>query len=249
MHLDLWTIGLQAVNVLVLVWLLSRFLFRPVAGIIAARRQAADAMLAEADAARAKAAAEANGLAQQRQGLADEKERMLAAVREDAQGERDAILRQVNEAAAKLRAAAEEAIERERKAAQGALHSDAAKLALTIAERLSERLPARVLNAAFLEGLAAVLPARPAAATPMPIEVRSAAPLDDTSRAACRTMVTSWLGAAPEITFRTDTSLIAGIELAMSGLVIRNNWRADLDRIARALHDEADHDTALQPVA
>ena len=56
MHLDLWTMALQTVNVLVLVWLLQHFLFRPVAGIIAARRAAADRLLADAEAACAKAA-------------------------------------------------------------------------------------------------------------------------------------------------------------------------------------------------
>ena len=247
MRLDLWTIGLQAVNVLVLVWLLSRFLFRPVAGIIAARRQAAEAMLAEAGAVRAKAAAEAEHLAQQRQGIADEKERMLATAREAAQGERDAILRQASVTVAKLRAAAEEAIERDRQAAHDALHRAAADLALTISQRLLERLPARAIDAAFLEGLAAVLPMPPPPCGR--VDIRSAAGLDDASRTACRTMLTRWLGALPDINFRVDPSLIAGVELVTSALVIRNNWRADLDRVARALHEDAVHDAALQPVA
>jgi F-type H+-transporting ATPase subunit b len=247
MHLDLWTIGLQAFNVLVLVWLLSRFLFRPVAGIIAARRQAAEAILAEADAAWAKAAAEANVLAQQRQGIADEREKMLAVACEDAQRERDTILRQAGEAAAKLRAEGEEAMARERQTAREGLQRDAAELALTIARRLLERLPASVANAAFVEGLAAVLPPRQGICTP--IEVRSAVPLDDASQAACRTMLTAWAGTPPDLSFRTDPALIAGIELATPDMVIRNNWRADLDRIARALHDDANHDATLQPVA
>ena len=37
MHIDLWTLGLQTINVLVLVWLLARFLFRPVAAIVVQR--------------------------------------------------------------------------------------------------------------------------------------------------------------------------------------------------------------------
>ena len=45
MHFDPWTLALQTINVLVLVWLLAHFLFRPVAGIIAARRAAADALM------------------------------------------------------------------------------------------------------------------------------------------------------------------------------------------------------------
>ena len=88
MHLDPWTLALQTINVLVLVWLLARFLFRPVAAIIAARRAAADALMADAEAARAKAAAEAAALAQQRQGLADDGDRIVAAARAAAEAER-----------------------------------------------------------------------------------------------------------------------------------------------------------------
>ena len=38
MRIDLWTLGLQAINALVLIWLLARFLFRPIAAIIAERK-------------------------------------------------------------------------------------------------------------------------------------------------------------------------------------------------------------------
>ena len=70
MHLDPWTFALQTINVLILVWLLAHFLFRPVTAIIAARRAASDALMADAEAARGKATAEAAALAQQRQELA-----------------------------------------------------------------------------------------------------------------------------------------------------------------------------------
>ena len=57
MHFDWSTLVLQTVNVLVLLWLLRRFLFRPVVAIIAARKDAADKLLADAEAARAQAEA------------------------------------------------------------------------------------------------------------------------------------------------------------------------------------------------
>ena len=65
MQIDWWTLALQTVNALVLVWLLARFLFRPVAKIVAERQKAAAALMA--DAAKAKADALA-----QRQAAADE---------------------------------------------------------------------------------------------------------------------------------------------------------------------------------
>ncbi len=41
MRIDWSTLALQTINALVLIWLLARFLFRPVAGIIAERQKAA----------------------------------------------------------------------------------------------------------------------------------------------------------------------------------------------------------------
>ena len=55
MAIDGWTLGLQAINVIVLIWILSRFLFRPVADIIKARQAAAQKLLDEAAHARADA--------------------------------------------------------------------------------------------------------------------------------------------------------------------------------------------------
>ena len=73
MQIDWWTLGLQTVNVLILVWILARYLFRPVTAMIAERQTAATAQLdaarvarAEADAAKAKLGEEAAKLATER---------------------------------------------------------------------------------------------------------------------------------------------------------------------------------------
>ena len=57
MRIDWWTLGLQTINVLVLVWILGRVFFRPLADIVAARRAEAAKLLDEARAARDAAAA------------------------------------------------------------------------------------------------------------------------------------------------------------------------------------------------
>ena len=41
MTIDWWTLGLQTINVLILIWLLAHFFWRPVAGMIEQRRAAA----------------------------------------------------------------------------------------------------------------------------------------------------------------------------------------------------------------
>ncbi|MWA22793.1 F0F1 ATP synthase subunit B, partial [Burkholderia pseudomallei] len=105
MRIDWSTLALQTVNVVVLVWLLSRFLFRPVSDIIAKRQAAArkliddasrerDAAHAERERARAEraslAAARDDALKDALAQAAAERERLIAAARADAQALRDA---------------------------------------------------------------------------------------------------------------------------------------------------------------
>ncbi len=251
MHFDLQTLALQTVNVLVLVWLLARFLFRPVARIIAERRAAADALLAEAEAARAKVAADAASLEQKRQGLTGDGERIIAAARASAEAERDAIMRQADASSRRLRDESQQAIDREREVMRQALEQEAADLALTIAERLLERLPPQMLNRAFLAGLEQALATHPALTSlaGSSVEVRSAAPLDAGAQTDCREILARLIGTIPSLSFRTDPALVAGIELASRDVVIHNSWRADLEQLTSTLHEDAGHDAAPQHVA
>src|SRR5271168_4267798 len=68
MSIDWWTLGLQTVNIVILVWLLQRFFWTPVAGMIAERRAAAQKALADAQAARDEA----------RAGFAGERDKILS---------------------------------------------------------------------------------------------------------------------------------------------------------------------------
>jgi len=246
MRIDLWTLALQTVNVLVLVWLLARFLFRPVAAVIIARREAADKLLADAAAERQKTADEAAALAHGREGLAAEGQRVLAEARAAAETERAGVLQQATDAVARLQAELQQAMARDRQSMREALEREAADLALTIAMRLLQRVPPRELNRTFVDTLAETLATHPAcsALASADLELRSAVPLDDTAQADTRAILTRALGASPRISFRTDPTLLAGIELAAPSVLIRNSWRADLDRIAQSLHEPADHDIA-----
>jgi len=190
MHIDLWTLGLQAINVLVLVWLLARFLFRPIAAIVVQRRQATEALLADAEAARTKAQAAADEIAQQRAGLAAEAAHLRAAARQDAEAERATQLAQTHADLAQAQADAAAALARERAQSQLALEARACTLAVDIARRLLARLPPAAITLAFARMLADDLATLPdaerqdLAAASDQLEVLTAAPLDAASQAA-----------------------------------------------------------------
>lgn len=116
MHIDWSTLALQTVNALVLVWLLARFLFRPVADIIAARQKAAQALLADAEMSRRAAQAEQAAASADTARLTASREAALQAAQADAEAHKVALLASALAEAAQLRSDAEGEIERARAA-------------------------------------------------------------------------------------------------------------------------------------
>ena len=100
MTIDWWTLGIQTVNVVILVWLLGRFFWRPVAAMIEQRRAAAQSMLAEAEAKQSEATTALAEIEQTRAGFAQEREAILAAAHEAAERARAALLEEAAKEAA-----------------------------------------------------------------------------------------------------------------------------------------------------
>src|SRR5260370_8491036 len=177
MQIDWSTLGLQAVNALVLVWLLARFLFRPVADAIAGRQQAAGQLLADARAAKAAAESERDKAAAETACLVEHRNEALKEAEAEAATEKAALLATAEVEAHKLRAAAKAEIEAERRTEVLAAEDRAGRLAVDIAGKLLDRLPREARVTAFIDGIAAGLAKLPeetlaslgADATPIPL--------------------------------------------------------------------------------
>lgn len=244
MTIDWWTLGFQAVNVSILIWLLGRFFWHPLAAMIEQRRVAVHATLAEADAKRAAAVTALAEIDETRAGFAKEHDAILAAARETAEAAHVARLQQAEAEAAALGGAASAAIERDRQAAEQAWSDRASQLAIDIAQRLAARLDGPAVRAAFLDWLLQEIRSLPefaraaASANGTVLEATSAAPLDPADQARYRGLIGAALGGQPQIAFKDDPALIAGLELRGPQLVVANSWRADLSRILTdVMHD------------
>jgi F-type H+-transporting ATPase subunit b len=245
MTIDWWTLGIQAVNVVILVWLLGRFFWRPVAAMIEQRRAAAQKILAEAEAKRSQASAALAEIERTRAGFAQEREAILAAAHEAAERARAILLEEAGKEASSLEAAARAAIAQEKEATDEAWAKRATRLAVEIAERLAARLDGSAVRAAFLDWLLKEIrtlpdPARQAAAEDgVTLEAFTATPLDPTDQERYRGLIGEAFGCHPQVAFKTDPALIAGLELHGPHLVVNNSWRADLARIIADLtHDK-----------
>ncbi len=244
MHIDWWTLAFQTVNVLVLIWILARFFFRPVADIVAKRQVQADEVLAEAAAARQRATDVRTDADKALAEISAERERLSADAHKAAAAEKASLLAQASDEIAKQRLAAEAANARELSAAKHAIMARASELSVDIARRLLERLPPKVALSAFLEGLCRELrtlssDARASFASTTsaehPIEVVTAGPLAKDEMEHVRDALTEAFGLHLPFAFRADPALLAGIELRSPNTILRNCWRADLDRIRKEL--------------
>jgi F-type H+-transporting ATPase subunit b len=245
MRIDWWTLGLQTINVLILVWILGRFLFRPVADIVAARRAEAEKTLAEARAARAAAETARAEVEAEAARRAADRDRLVAAATAEAETAKTALLAEARAEADRLRAAAEDEIRRAHATESARAADRAGRLAVDIAARLMTRLPKEAQVAGFVDGLAAAVATLPeatraslAAADAHPI-LKTPRPLEPAEHEAVAAALARVLGHPVDLDLGVDPSLVAGLELETPHAVVRNSLAADLARIEAELtrHD------------
>ena len=246
MRIDWWTLGLQAVNALVLIWLLAHFLFRPVVDAIGARQKAAGRLLADAQAAKAAAEAERRKAATETTHLVEHRSEAFKTAEADAAAEKAKLLATAQAEADKIRAAVKAEIEAARRSEALVAEDRAGRLAIDIVTKLLDRLPAEARVAAFIDGIATGLAKLPDG-TRASIGAGGAAIRLTTARAvtpqeveACRKALAGVLGHPVLVEVSVDPSLIAGIELEAPHAVVRNSFRADLVRLKSEL---VHHDT------
>ena len=250
MRIDWWTLALQTVNVLVLIWLLARFFFRPVMAIVIKRQQEANKLLADAAHARQEAAATRAAADKARAQIAEERDSLIAEARNAAQTEKQNLLAKSAQEIGKRDDEAQAAIARERAAAEAAIIDRASELSIDIAQHLLSRFPQREMLDAFVDEICREVRAlssaarerlAAAAATGHPIEIVTAAPLSGGETQHVRVALEKAFGVELPLVFRSDPAIISGIELNGTNTIIRNSWRADLDRIRQELNRDQSH--------
>ena len=234
MHIDWWTLLLQTVNALVLVWLLARFLFRPVAKIVAQRQHAAAALMADATAAKAAALGEQQKAAADSAELAAQRAHLLDAATAEAAQLKTSLENAARTDAEQMRTAAQTAIDASRREAAAADSDRASQFALEVTARLLDRLPAEARIAGFIDGLARELAALPEATRTQlcgndeAVHLIVPRALTTDELAACQAAITQALGHPLQVQVTVDPAVIAGLELEAPHALVRNSFRHDL---------------------
>ena len=227
MLIDWFTVGAQALNFLVLVWLLKRFLYKPITDAIDAREQRIAAELADAAQKQATALQERDTFREKNASFDQQRDAMLRTAKEEAAAERKRLLDVANQEAQMLRTKRLDAlaselsqmqtgiVERSRQEVMAVAHKVLADLAgASLEERLvtvfAERL--RTLDSATQAELAHALKAGTSV-----VQVRSAFALSSTQRDAISQALGAVGSGAVSVEFGVAPDQLGGIALTANG--------------------------------
>lgn len=227
MLLDWFTVGAQAINFLVLVWLLKRFLYAPVLRVIDERDRRIAEQLAEAGAKMTQAQHEREEFKRKNEEFERQRRAVMAKVEADASEERTKLLAAARQEAQALGAKLQDTFRDERRRMGQAVAQRTQQEVLSIARKTLTDLAGVDVEACIVNVFIARLNALPDAdkvalttalkTTKQPLRVRSASALSSSQQAAITTAIKNTLLLEANAQFETVPDLISGIELASDG--------------------------------
>ena len=222
MLIDWFTVGAQALNFLILVWLMKRFLYQPILHAIDEREKRIAAELSDADAKKAEAQKERDEFQHKNEEFDQQRAELLSKAMEEAKAERQRLLDEARQAADALSAKRQETLRNDAHLLNQAISRRTqqevfaiARKALTdlattsLEERLGEVFTRRLreMDGQAKEGLAEALKT-----AIEPSLVRSAFDLPAEQRAVIQNALNETFSAEVHIRFETAPDLISGIE-------------------------------------
>ena len=250
MLIDWFTVGAQALNFLILVWLMKRFLYKPVLNAIDLREKRIAAELADADVKRASAQKDRDDLQKKNEAFDTDRNGLLRKAVNEANAERDRLLAQARKDADGLRATQATALRNDQlklgseitrltkdEAFEIARKALADLATVSLEERMAEVFTRRLrqLSGQGKETLAAALKA-----SPKPAVLTSAFDLPAEQKAAIQNALNETFSAEVRVQFQTKPNDSCGIELSVNGQRIAwsvEEYLASLNRKLGALLD------------
>jgi F-type H+-transporting ATPase subunit b len=225
--IDWYTVGAQALNFLILVWLMKRFLYKPVLAAIDVREKRIAKEIADADAKKADAQKEHEEFQHKNEEFDQQRAALLSKATDEAKAERKRLLDEARKAADALTAKRQDSLRNDAqnlnqaiiRRTQGEVFAIARKALTDLATtNLEERLVdvftrrLRAMDGQAKSDLANAL--RTASGTAL---VRSAFDLPPEQRATIQNALNEAFSADIHLRFETAPDLVSGIELTANG--------------------------------
>ena len=227
MLIDWFTVIAQVVNFLILVWLLKRFLYKPILNAVDAREKKVADELANADAKEAEAQKEKDEFRHKNEEFDQQRAELLNKAKDEANAERQQFLEEARKEASNLRAKQQEALRNDKHNLNKEIRHRAQQEVFAIARKalndlagtsLEERTVdifaqrLRELKGKEKEQLASAL-----SVPSSPVLVRTVFDLPQAQRDLIKKTIKDTLGIEIQARFETAPDLVSGIELTTDG--------------------------------
>ncbi len=230
MLIDWFTVGAQAVNFIILVWLLKRFLYKPILNAVDAREKRIAAELADADEKKTEAQRERDEFQRKSKEFDQQRAALLTKATDEAKVERQRLLDDARKAADALSAKRQEVLRSDahnlnrdiRRRTQQEVFAIARKAltdlaATSLEERTCEVFTRRLRT---IDGKAKERLREALKTASEPALLRSAFDLPAVQRAAIQKALNETFSADVHVRFETAPDLVSGVELSTNGLKI-----------------------------
>jgi len=227
MLLDWFTIAAQALNFLILVWLLKRFLYKPILNAIDAREKLIAKELADADAKKAEAQKEHEEFQKKNEEFDRQRAALLTKATDEAKAERQRLLDEARKAADALSAKRQESLIQDAQSLNQAISRLTQKEVFSITrkaltdlattsleERMGEVFDRRLRE---LDQKGKSLLGDALRKNSEPALIRSTFDLPAAQRAAIQNALNETFSAEIHVRFETAPDLVSGIELTSNG--------------------------------
>jgi F-type H+-transporting ATPase subunit b len=227
MLIDWFTVGAQALNFIILVWLMKRFLYKPIRHAIDEREKRIAAELENADAKKAEAQKESDTFRQKNEAFDRQRDTLFRKATDEANAESQRLLDEARKVAAALSAKRQETLRDEARALRQVISRRTRQEVFAIArkvltdlattsleERMGEVFTRRLgeMDGRGKADLAAAL-----MSGPNPVLVRSAFDLPAEQQAVIQNALNETFSADIRIRFESTPDVISGIELTANG--------------------------------
>lgn len=227
MLIDWFTIGAQTINFLILVWLMKRFLYKPILHAIDEREKRISAKLEDAEARKAEAQKERDEFSRKNEEFDRQRDTRLSQVTDEANAERQRLLDEAREEAAALSAKRREVLKNEAESLNSSIARRTREEVFAIARKVLADLAAVNLEDRMAEVFASRLREMDGQAkedvgnalttASGPALVRSAFDLPAAQRAAIQHAINESFSADIPVRFEIAPEVVGGIELTANG--------------------------------
>jgi F-type H+-transporting ATPase subunit b len=227
MLIDWFTVGAQVLNFLILVWLLKRFLYKPILNAIDARENLVARELSDADAKKAEAQKERDEFQKKNEEFDQQRAALLTKATDEVKVERQRMLEEARKVADAFSAKRQEALQSDAQNLNQAISrlaqqevfsitrkalSDLATVSLE--ERMGEVFDRRLRE---MDGNAKIILGEALKNNSEPALVRSTFDLPAEQRAAIQNALNETFSADIHLRFEISPDLVSGIELTTNG--------------------------------